>query len=687
MSIPAGFASRLARMGVARVHLAYFWHEDETRYEIQAKGSQGQAVTLTPGLQREVEEAVANADLPGDGAYLWDLDTGVITPFGGVGYLEGDAELGTYVVSFDGDEAAVMDAAVAKAPTTAQVQAWISHPDVSVRRAVAANRAIPDSWLSPLHGDLDNDVVRLMAGRDGRGAVVQATRQAHDPLTLPRVLEALGHSDWATVRLAVARNPSTPARLLRELAQAPQWPFPLAVLNNASCPPDLRGPLLETLGGITAVETQHDIARRREAPWALLVRWLGSPDPFLRARIAEHANTPDDELKALSMDPDDTVRTAVRRRRRQQGRPTPYDPAWPPEEQWRVARSGDNEEALRALGEAPNLDPAVRTFLLAQPEGWTAVVHRPDVTEADLLNLLNARPVQLWRFNGRAELPPAVLRRLAEQHNPDGRAEVAGWPGLPHDLVLTLAHDPVPEVRRAIAEQQGLTPDLAQTLADDPLPWVAECLLRNPTLPPAVARSVLTRVGPGALNPYLHTQDPLPAPLLEVYSAFATGETLLALAHNPRTPSSPLVNELRALGHTALEVLIARPATPPATLARLVVSPHDQALIQHPNCTAAVLRELITQRVKRFSFWNSLGNEAQLVPDLLSSPLLTSDLWDLLVRVENLQADTRAQVAAHPDLPHFIALRLAEDPVGAVVDALRRNPAVRPEVRFGSAGP
>ncbi|WP_221089020.1 hypothetical protein [Deinococcus aquaedulcis] len=681
MTIPAGFAHKLARLGVARVRLAYLWHEDETRYEVQALDGQGRAVPLDHDLRREVEEAVEHADLPGQSAYLWDLGTGLIAPFGEVTYLAGDSLNGTYAVRFEGNEELVLEVAAATAPSQAQVQAWVAHPDPSVRRAAALNPAIPDEWLLPLHGDLVFEVMSSMGSRRGHAAFEAEQQQAQNPRTLPRTLDALSRSSWTSVRLAVARNPSTPGAALRELARAPQWPFPLAVLNNPACPPEVREPLLDALGGVEGPETRRAIAQAQDAPWALLSRWLADPDPYLRARIARHAATPAQALAVLAADPDEDVQMAVRERMEE--KEEPYNPAWPLAEQWRVAHSPHQRNALWALGHAPNLHPDVLAFLLNQPQQAYVVVHRPEVTDDDLLRLIETGPIATYRLSERGGLSAEVLRRLAQRPEEDLRASVpslAKPTGLPEDVTAALVADPSEQVRAQAALHLPPGPAQAQRLADDPAAWVAETLLRNPALPPAVARTVLRRLGHGVLNPYLHTKDPIPAPLLGVYSEFATGETLLALAQNPQTPSSPLVEQVRALGGAAIETLIADPHTPPEVLARLVVSPHDGALLRHPHFTGAMLRDLIMQRLKRFSFWNSLWGEDGLVMHVLDSPHMTLDLWEKLVTPRHLRPETRAQVAARPDLPPLIAARLAEDPVGAVVAALRQNPAVPPAV-------
>ncbi|PTA69091.1 hypothetical protein [Deinococcus arcticus] len=686
MTIPAGFARKLARLGVARVRLAYLWHEDEMRYEVQALDGQGRAVPLDHDTRREVEEAVEHADLPSQSAYLWDLSTGVITPFGEVTYLAGDSLNGTYTVRFEGNEELVLAVAAATAPSQAQVQEWVAHPDPSVRRAAALNPAIPDEWLRPLHGDLVFEVASAVHSRGGRAAFEAERQQAQNPQTLPRTLDALSRSPWASVRLAAARNPSTPGSALRELARAPQWPFPLAVLNNPACPPEVREPLLNALGGVEAPETRRAIAQAQDAPWALLSRWLDDPDPYLRARIARHAATPTEALARLATDPDEDVQMAVQERTEEE----PYNPAWPLAEQWRVAHSPLQESALWALGHAPNLHPEVLAFLLNQPPQAYVVLHRPEVTDDDLLRLIETGPIATHWLSERGGLSARVLRRLAQRPEAHLRASVpslARPTGLPGDVTAALVADPSDQVRAQAALHLPLSPAQAQELADDPAAWVAETLLRNPALPPEVARTVLRRLGPGTLNPYLHTGDPLPGPLLGVYSEFATGETLLALAQNPQTPSSPLVDRMRALGGAAIETLIAEPQTPPGVLARLVVSPHDGALLRHPSFTEAMLRDLITQRLKRFSFWNSLRDEDRLVMLVLDSPHMTLDLWEELVTPRNLQPEIRAQVAARPDLPPRIAARLAEDPVGTVVAALRRNPAVPPEVVNRLDGP
>ncbi|GGR90643.1 hypothetical protein [Deinococcus sedimenti] len=676
---PQGFTRRLQRAGVTRVQFAYHWHSDEMQLELEVLGEDGQALTLPPELQGEIREGIYRADLGGYRTYLWDLASGEVVPFGQLTYLTGDSQDGTYQVTFTGDPQETLAAHSTPGPTREQVDAWVTSPDPQVRAAVAGNRSVPDDWVTPLHGELDPSVAWAMRDRPRRTlSLSKQQTEAGNPATLPRTLDTLARSQWAQVRRAVAANPSTPGRTLTDLAGDPEWRVRIAVLNNPSVGEDVRSALLTFFRG-AGVNLRRTAARDEPVPPDLLNTYAADPDPTVRAAVMDRADLPAALLDHLKADPHPLVQEARGYRRDKTGE-APFDSSWPPEEQWRVIQTAEEDRwgrnAIWSLAQAPNLLPEVRDVLRTQPGAFAALLKRDDLTDAELMNMLGYGSLPVWALPIRplaAEFFQKLLPKLGEYE----QGELAERPDLPPDVRDTLLNSNNVEVQLNMAQKAPLDEPLAHRLASDPEAWVARALLENPTLPPAVAREVLARLGPDTLNPYIHTKEPLPPDLLGVYAEVATGDVLLNLAANPVTPPLPIIEQLRALGPDALPTLLTDPTTPPGMLARLVGTAHDLLLVHHPNFNADHLRALITQSIRSPRFWNAFGEEERrnsvLIHAMLSSPFMTPDLWDTLVSVPHLDWQQRAMVAARPDLPEFIARRLKDDPVQTVARAVRRD--------------
>ncbi|GHG15023.1 hypothetical protein GCM10017784_01910 [Deinococcus indicus] len=676
---PAGFTRRLHRAGVSRVQFAYHWHSDETQLELEVLDEDGQALTLPPELEGEIREAIDSADLGGYGTYLWDLASGEVMPFGQLSYLTGDSLGGTYQVTFSGDPEEVLAARSTLDPTREQVNAWVASPDAKLRVAVAGNLSVPDAWVTPLYGDLDPSVVQIMEDRPRITLPLSAhLTEAGNPMTLPRTLDTLARSEWAQVRRAVAANPSTPGRTLADLAGDPEWRIRLAVLKNPSVGDDVRSALLAFFSGAD-VNLRRTVARNEPIPPNLLGAYATDPDPTVRAAVMGRADLPAELLEHLRADPHPLVQEAHAYREDGTDK-EPFDPSWPPEEQWRVVgqlREGRGGSGLSDLTRTPNLLPEIRAALLGHPAASYGLLQRQDLTDAELFVMAGYGPLPVWALPDRP-LAAEFFRKLLPGLDEYDQGELAERPDLPPDVRDTLLNSHNGQARRNMAQKAPLDEPLARRLASDPEDWVTWALLENPTLPPSVAREVLARLGPGALNPYIHTGESLPPELLGVYAEVATGDVLVNLAANPATPSLPIIEQLRALGPDAVPTLLSDPTTPPTLLARLVGTVHDLLLVRHPNFTADHLRALVMQGIHWFRFLNrGHGEEHQRITELLhvmlDSPFMTPDLWDQLISVQAMNWELRQSAVSRTNLPEFIARRLLEDPVQAVANAVRRD--------------
>ncbi|OLV18157.1 hypothetical protein [Deinococcus marmoris] len=686
--IPRGFTEKLQALGVARVHFAYHWHEDISLSEAEAFDHHGGPVALSPDLRNEIEQAMYASDVDLYGVYLWDLDSGIVAPFGQLLYLEGSPEHGTYVIRFEGNEERILQVRQwTPGQPEERIGTWLTDPDPNVRLALAENEQIPRALIRALLGDLSGDVQRTMqlfAPHPMQGEYTQTLIRAGDPHALPMSLKALSHSEFDRVRLAVANNPNTPGRVLSELAA--EWPFGLAVLCNPVCPPALHAVLLDRLANEPNSDIRYAVAEDPRTPWALLERWQHDPDPYLRYRVGKHPHTPLAALKALEYDPAEAVQSALEDRAAELSSPTDLSEGEVSggqlslAEQWEAAR---NEDLAFSLGRMPGLFPDVLTYYLGHPRKAQIVAHRSDLTPEQMQTLADSGTTETRRkLAGNPFLPAETAQQLARDPDEWVRVAVAGRPRLPEALQQVLAQDESWWVRLKLTRAAQLLPSTWERLAADPS--MSEWLLQNPQVPVSVARQVLERLdGKYSLLPTEHARPEL----LALFSEYASGSDLLALAHNPATPQSPIIALFRRLlgeGHDPLTFLIADLATPPELLRRLTASEHDLELIRHPAMTAQGLSELVDRRIAA-RFHRSV--DLDVVQPILASPVVTPDIIEKLIVPATFRKEFRLAVAATPHLHPQVYWRLLEDPNTEVIDALRRNGTLPPDLRERLSAP
>jgi len=695
--IPRGFRTKLERLGVSHVLVAYHWHEDEHRFHIEARDASGAPVPLDATTEWQTREALDAQDLS-YGPYLLDVPSGTLVPYGRIEYLDGDSLGGTVAYAFDGDERAALLAGTWTPEQPAELARELSrHADVNARLALASNPSVSADVIRPLLGDLD-DEVRWRAGQHPnvlpgfKREYARDLADAQDPAALPRDLERLARSDFATVRVAVAGNPSTPTRLLTDFARATAWPYLLAVATNPSTPAEARGRALDTLGRLPDPHERRVLAGHARTPWELLRRWTTDRDEFLRYRVARHPNTPTDAVMAFVNDPAAGVRSAARERLLGD----PAGDAWNAASDHAPGSTTDSRRLREQWAAATTLDIGNDDFILAQD---------PDLAP-EILAYFVTHPDKCAHVAGRADLSHEQMRMIAHSGNAWARHELAGNPRLPDDLAEELASDPDTGVRQALARRPRLPARAQDRLASDPdgqvrsglaasealtegvmerlshdEPWVATALLRNSALPEHVARALLERPDV-SLHAFSAIEDVRPE-LLGMLSEYASGRQLRELAERPETPPSPLITRLRerlTAGADPILSLAEDSGTPPEVLSRLVGTPHDTVIVWHPNVTAHVLDALVSAHAVTYGFFNHWEWLRPVVHAILDMPLATPDVFRRLANVD-AQPELRVMLASHPRTPRDVLSHLTEDPHPEVIRTLLNNPNLPAKLR------
>lgn len=179
--------------------------------------------------------------------------------------------------------------------------------------------------------------------------------RAADPDTDPRELGRLSFSKDKDVRLAVAGNPSTPAKDLTRMLNR-GWEVRAAVLGNPSLPQ-------ETRDRMTAIAEARPA---RELVGAF------DPDPKERLRAAADPATPPEHLVHQVQNQPWVRRTAM------------ANPSLPVDEALRIANQRNAWDAANLL-ENPTLDPAVIEVLATRPEiQKSKIVTHPNTPSAVL---------------------------------------------------------------------------------------------------------------------------------------------------------------------------------------------------------------------------------------------------------------------------------------------------------------
>lgn len=130
---------------------------------------------------------------------------------------------------------------------------------------------------------------------------------AQNPSTPPKVLAELARDTNKYMRKMVARNPSTPPEVLSELARDPNKGVREAVAENPSIPPGV----LAELAHDTNMYMRMAVVGNPSIPPKVLAELVRDPSENVRKAVAKNPSFPAEVLAELARDPDKGVQKAV----------------------------------------------------------------------------------------------------------------------------------------------------------------------------------------------------------------------------------------------------------------------------------------------------------------------------------------------------------------------------------------
>jgi hypothetical protein len=182
-------------------------------------------------------------------------------------------------------------------PETLEALSWSL--DERVREAVAENIRTPRDVLARLAKDEDDDVRVKVAAND---------------LTPKSAQLALAYDKQQKVLLALAGNELAAPAALSVLAnyrgseEQPDELVRLAVARNGSTPPDV---LANLASKEQPLDVRASVAANHSADPSLLAQLSSDPEPQIRVAVAHNSSRPPEVLARLLTDPDPAVRSAA----------------------------------------------------------------------------------------------------------------------------------------------------------------------------------------------------------------------------------------------------------------------------------------------------------------------------------------------------------------------------------------
>jgi len=114
----------------------------------------------------------------------------------------------------------------------------------------------------------------------------------------PQILDKLSNDDNRSVRMSVAKNPSTPPEVLVRLSSDENTYVRMSVARNPSTPPEV----LDKLSSDKSEAVRSYVAGNPSTPPELLIKLFHDVDSFVRQAVAENPSTPPELLIKLSED-------------------------------------------------------------------------------------------------------------------------------------------------------------------------------------------------------------------------------------------------------------------------------------------------------------------------------------------------------------------------------------------------
>ena len=336
------------------------------------------------------------------------------------------------------------------------------------RRAIAEHPTTPVALLERLAGDQDCDVREAVALNSATPVVLREQ--------LRQLVGNLSYK-WRTV----AEDPSTPPRLLGQLAcDEDRW-IRAAVAKNTATPV----PLLERLASDENSSVREAIAKNLTTPVRLLEKLTRDKHSRVRQAVAENPSTPVGMLEKMANDREDRVRLAVAL--------NPSTPASLREQLLEKLASYDMY-ARQAIAEHPATPFTLLDRLSRDrdPEVRSHVAENSNTPEALLEQLAGDENYFVRSTVARHSAAPiTLLEKLANDEESWVRRGVACNPSVPFAMLERLARDKEPEVREAVAENPITSVPLLEQLASDRAVSVRASVGLHPITPMSLLECLL----------------------------------------------------------------------------------------------------------------------------------------------------------------------------------------------------
>lgn len=380
----------------------------------------------------------------------------------------------------------------------------------SVRMAAAGHVRMPLDTLAILHA--------AGAADDLSGVVAQRPGAAVDFVAL------IAAGPWGRV-LAVG-HPATPAKLIDELLDDPDWGVRAAVAVN----PSATGEQLRALADLDAFEVRLALANHPHCPGDLLESLANDPHVGIRLPVASHPEASPALLRRLALDGSHQVRQHVA-----------AHPQFAQSDRQQLITAGSTPD-LQGFGvpDATLAAEVLATLADAGPWGQRLAVRHPATPAATLAKLgTSADPTLREAAVHHPRFPSDVLQWLkvagsSEDLQGYGQADAV----LPDDIsqgLLALG----PWARRLLARHTGTGPSVLDKLAHEEDAQVRRAVARHANTPhqalSALAQDVAHDVRWAVAN-----RDDLDAPLLSALATDVLATIRVVAAEHPRTPAEAI---------------------------------------------------------------------------------------------------------------------------------------------------
>lgn len=346
-------------------------------------------------------------------------------------------------------------------------------------------------------------------------------------------------------------------------------------------------------------------------------RLAGDSDPTVRAAVAKNPITPIDVLVSLSADPDSDVVNAIVdtvganklspealtqlssapnsrvRAAVATARHLPDEALrsliGDPEESVRLAAATNGFHPGAALVTALLGDDSRRQFGIGQENVPRLAALAGDATlDSAALHSLARSPFEEVRavVAANASTMPATLANMARDPKPSVRAEVARCARTPSEVLSSLARDDAVEVRRGVAANLQSTPDALVQLERDPDPEVALAVSLHPATPPSSLDALIE----------VHSEPLTSASNSRLLASLGAAHPLLDLLQPwNRQLRDRLLQSDHRWQQGVRQAVAANPCASSAVLSKLAQQPDTAAFAAaNPSTPADILKHLAT---------------------------------------------------------------------------------------------